>query len=539
MKKFGKIAISLASLIAASACFSACGTPDGDGKDEIPENLGSYTGINNKIADFTKGLPHDVFYVPNGYSNGGMFDCDWSRDNAVYDADSQSLRLKLTSGDNKIYGAECQTHESYGYGYYSVRMKAIKREGVVSSFFTYTNRPQWDEIDIEFLGKDTTKVQFNYFTNGVGKHEKVVDLGFDASKGFHEYGFKWEEDQITWYVDGKGVYRATANIPSHDSKIMMNVWNGKSEGEGNVKNWLGVFDKSDFPVPDAEYKWVSYKPLEAQGGEDPDPNPTPDPKPDPTPDPDPNPDPTPDPDPDPEPEPDPDPEPEPKPDYGNYTGVNDKLADFTYGKRDDLFEYAHDWTNGGMFDCVWSRDNVVYDSGSQSLRLKITDDNGVNRAGEYRTQQKYGYGYFSVNMKAIKRDGVITSLFTYTGPSDGTEWHEIDIEILGNDTTKVQFNYFTNGVGGHEHLYDLGFDASEGFHEYGFKWEQDKITWYVDGVGVYSATTDIPSVPGKIMINAWPGKSEGDDNVVDWSGRFDRVFPVPDAEYKWIGYKAI
>ena len=49
MKKFGKIAISLASLIAASACFSACGTPDGDGKDEIPENLGSYTGIRETV----------------------------------------------------------------------------------------------------------------------------------------------------------------------------------------------------------------------------------------------------------------------------------------------------------------------------------------------------------------------------------------------------------------------------------------------------------------------------------------------------------
>lgn len=44
---------------------------------------------------------------------------------------------------------------------------------------------------------------------------------------------------------------------------------------------------------------------------------------------------------------------------------------------------------------------------------------------------------------------------------------EIDIEVLGKDTTKVQFNYYTNGVGNHEYMYDLGFDASEGFHTYG------------------------------------------------------------------------
>lgn len=38
---------------------------------------------------------------------------------------------------------------------------------------------------------------------------------------------------------------------------------------------------------------------------------------------------------------------------------------------------------------------------------------------------------------------------------------EIDVEVLGKDTTKVQFNYYTNGTGNHEYLYDLGFDASE------------------------------------------------------------------------------
>ena len=35
----------------------------------------------------------------------------------------------------------------------------------------------------------------------------------------------------------------------------------------------------------------------------------------------------------------------------------------------------------------------------------------------------------------------------YTGPSEGKPWDEIDIEFLGKDTTKVQFNYFTHGRG--------------------------------------------------------------------------------------------
>ena len=88
-------------------------------------------------------------------------------------------------------------------------MKAANCSGVISSFFTYTNQPVWDEIDIEFLGKDMTRVQFNYYTNGVGGHEFYFDLGFDASEDFHEYAFDWQRDSITWYIDGKAVYRAT------------------------------------------------------------------------------------------------------------------------------------------------------------------------------------------------------------------------------------------------------------------------------------------------------------------------------------------
>ena len=34
-------------------------------------------------------------------------------------------------------------------------------------------------------------------------------------------------------------------------------------------------------------------------------------------------------------------------------------------------------------------------------------------------------------MKAIKNDGVVSSLFTYTGPSEDNPWDEIDVEILG------------------------------------------------------------------------------------------------------------
>ena len=136
-------------------------------------------------------------------------------------------------------------------------MKAAKASGVISSFFTYTGRP-WDEIDIEFLGDDTTRVQFNYYTRGVGGHEYVYDLGFDASEAFHEYAFDWQPDSITWYVDGRAVYRATKNIPSTAGQIMVNIWNVADSGA----NWAGKFNPSSLPVS-AEYQWFGYQSAES------------------------------------------------------------------------------------------------------------------------------------------------------------------------------------------------------------------------------------------------------------------------------------
>ena len=152
--------------------------------------------------------------------------------------------------------------------------------------------------------------------------------------------------------------------------------------------------------------------------------------------------------------------------------------------------------------------------------------------GEFRSKDFYGYGKYEVSMKPIKNDGVVSSFFTYTGPSDNNPWDEIDIEFLGKDTTKVQFNYYRDGKGGHEYLYDLGFDASESFHTYGFEWHKDKIIWFVDGKEVYRLEgTTIPVTKAKLMMNAWCGTG-----VDEWLNAFDdKNLPVK-AEYQWIKY---
>lgn len=206
-------------------------------------------------------------------------------------------------------------------------------------------------------------------------------------------------------------------------------------------------------------------------------------------------------------------------------------VDFSLGKPDGQ-EIANGWTNGNPFNVTWRKTNVTFNDGKMQLVIDEDIPGGdiPYSGGEFRTSDFYGYGRFEVSMKAIKNDGVVSSFFTYTGPTDGNPWDEIDVEILGKDTTQVQFNYYTNGAGGHEYMHDLGFDASEDFHTYAFEWYEDKIVWFVDGEEVYSADSNIPSTDGKIMMNAWCGK-----NVDGWLKPFDGTTPLT-AEYEWFTY---
>lgn len=218
-------------------------------------------------------------------------------------------------------------------------------------------------------------------------------------------------------------------------------------------------------------------------------------------------------------------------DYGTAMNQNASvIADFRKGET-PVFFASDGWTNGSCFDCGWYKQNTSFDGGILNLTIDKDHSGKYNYSGaEYRTADTYHYGYYETSMQAIKNDGVVSSFFTYTGPSEDNPWDEIDIEILGKDTTKVQFNYYTNGVGNHEYMYDLGFDASEGFHTYGFDWQPDHITWYVDGKEVYTAYNNIPSTAGRIMMNVWPGIG-----VNDWLKPFNGNTPLT-ARYQWVTY---
>lgn len=189
------------------------------------------------------------------WANGGQFNCGWKPAHVTFDGGIMTLTLNNEKSYGKPYtSGEFRSKKTYGYGTFEAKMKAAKGDGIVSSFFTYTNNPRWDEIDFEILGKDTKKVQVNYFVDGKGDHEKLIDLGFDAAEDFHIYKFVWTKGKIEWYVDGKKIHTATgSNLPIYPQQIMVNLWPGIG-----VDSWLKPFNYKD--ELKAQYDYIKYTP---------------------------------------------------------------------------------------------------------------------------------------------------------------------------------------------------------------------------------------------------------------------------------------
>lgn len=198
------------------------------------------------------------WYVSDGWTNGDYQGCAWSRDNVGVSRGVLQLRLGRANDKLRPYRCgEIKTNAPHGYGTYEARIRTAAGSGLNTAMFTYSGYPLstiHDEIDFEFLGRNSGQVQLNYFTKGDGKHASHPELGFDAAAGFNDYAFVWRPDGVRWYINGKLVREASgAGLPTTPGSLFLSLWNGTDQ----VKDWLGPFDTSRTPVV-AEVDWIAY-----------------------------------------------------------------------------------------------------------------------------------------------------------------------------------------------------------------------------------------------------------------------------------------
>jgi endo-1,3-1,4-beta-glycanase ExoK len=196
----------------------------------------------------------------DGWSNGDHQGCMWAADNARAKGSVLELTLRKSASSPKGFTcAEIQSKDTYGYGTYEARMRVPAASGLVTAFFTYIGKAQGkphDEIDFEFLGKDSGAVQLNYFVDGKGGHEHMAKLGLDAETTAALYSFEWMPNAIRWYVNGELVHERRAKagkpFPSHPGKIFLSIWNGNG-----LDGWLGTFEYPGNPLV-ARYDLVAF-----------------------------------------------------------------------------------------------------------------------------------------------------------------------------------------------------------------------------------------------------------------------------------------
>ena len=218
------------------------------------DNTGFFSTFDN--------IHQKMWYISNGWSNGDHQSCEWRADNIKKVDDALQMTLADNGGQVRPIGCgEIQTTAKLGYGLYEARMKVATGSGLNTAFFTYIGPPmgvpEWDEIDFEFLGKNTHYVQAGYYRNGKAQPVKWISLGFDASADFHNYAIEWLPNKIRWYVDGKQSFEtpADATIPINPGHLFFSLWSGSKVED----SWLGRFDYSS-PVT-AEVAWSGYTPL--------------------------------------------------------------------------------------------------------------------------------------------------------------------------------------------------------------------------------------------------------------------------------------
>lgn len=149
-------------------------------------------------------------------------------------------------------GARWRSPSRFRHGTFGARIRCPAGNTSGLNFNIYLSSLEGDksqdEIDFEFLGKDKTSIQTNFYTTGAGAREIIHPLGFDASEDFHEYLIRWERNRIEWLVDGAVIREEVREDgepwPEKPMFLYASVWDASYIDEGR---WTGQYIGCDAP----------------------------------------------------------------------------------------------------------------------------------------------------------------------------------------------------------------------------------------------------------------------------------------------------
>jgi GR25 family glycosyltransferase involved in LPS biosynthesis len=164
-------------------------------------------------------------------------------ENLEYSDYGAQLRVEATEHGVRPYRAAAfASVRSFGHGRFEAEIRAAAGSGLITGFFLHRHGPL-QEIDIELPGSNPRRMLANVYFNpgdegasmGFGYRGSPcwIDLGFDASAGFHLYAIDWRPGRVAWLVDGRVVHERVGwdptPIPHLKMRVHANLWAPRSE----------------------------------------------------------------------------------------------------------------------------------------------------------------------------------------------------------------------------------------------------------------------------------------------------------------------
>ena len=159
-------------------------------------------------------------------------------------------------------GVEMRSTSTRTYGKVESSIRFAAGAGVVSALvLIYTPWPplDWNEIDIESLGKSTNQLQFNtmiFIPPGdvIADHlqyPQVATLGFDATAESHTYGIEWVPGEVRFLVNGAVLHTATEEMSRMmlPQNILLTIWASDSAA------WAGAVNDDTAPTT-VQCDWI-------------------------------------------------------------------------------------------------------------------------------------------------------------------------------------------------------------------------------------------------------------------------------------------
>ena len=168
--------------------------------------------------------------------------------------------------------------------------------------------------------------------------------------------------------------------------------------------------------------------------------------------------------------------------------------------------------------------NITAPSDKFSWSADDTYTSGLlNSEGMFSVQ----YGYFEISAQMPEGNGLWPAFWLLQSNGEWPSEYDI-VEVLGKSPDYLYASaHGTDDNGDHvtDSTVSTAFDSSDGFHTYGFDWQEDSIIWYYDGVKVFESENTVDDQSMYLLLNlavgGWAGSP--DDSAFPAEMKIDYV----------------